>query len=197
VGFCEEGCWNSKHHKHSIFLTRWTNTDVKILYHTVTPSQLLCCLVASDPGTQFCYSYPSPWFGSWRAVGFHVQFAEAETCSYEVHRPFLYKMKTNTEILESEGDAGMWREKPSGLLALLGHRPPCSSAATKTTCAHNFEANSSVRAYRQQLTLQLDTLSFRPCMRICAHVTYQTLKRNKRQNKGEERRRRKDKKHTE
>jgi hypothetical protein len=126
--------------------------------------------------------------------GFHVQFAEAETCSYEVHRPFLYKMKTNTEILESEGDAGMWRGKPSGLLALLGHRPPCSPAATKTTCAHNFKANSSVRAFRQRLTLQLDTVNFGPCMRICAHVTYQTLKRNDRENEGEERRR-KDKKH--
>lgn len=90
-----------------------------------------------------------------REFGFHVQFAEPETCSYEVHRPFLYKMKTNMENLESEENGGMRRGKPSGLLALLGHRPPCSPAGTKTTCAHNFEANSSVVALYLQATVNV------------------------------------------
>jgi hypothetical protein len=89
--------------------------------------------------------------------GFHVQFAEPETCSYEVHRPFLYKMKTNMENLESEENGGMWREKPSGLLALLGHRPPCSPTGTKTACAHNFEANFSAVVLYFQATATMCT----------------------------------------
>lgn len=102
-----------------------------------------------DPGTPF-HDHDSV-LGE--EFGFHVQFAEPETCLYEVHRPFVYKMKTNMENLESEENGGMWREKPSGLLALVGHRPPCSPVGTKTTCAHNFEANSSVKALYFQATV--------------------------------------------
>jgi hypothetical protein len=172
------------------FLTGWTNTNFKNPYHLLRPSHIFWYLVVRQskeyhgPGAPFY-----PVLGE--EFGFHVQFAELETCSYEVHRPFLYKMKTNTENLESEENGGMWREKPSGLLALVGHRPPCSPAGTKTTCAHNFEANSSVIVFisRQQLILHLDNVHCRRFIWICTHVTHKNLKWNKRENEGHERRR--------
>lgn len=75
-------------------------------------------------------------------------------CTYEVHRPFIYSMKTNMEMLESEENGGMWREKPSGLLARVGHRPPCYPAATET-CANNLEANACIIIYWHRLRLYL------------------------------------------
>jgi hypothetical protein len=101
-------------------------------------------------------------------------------------------MKINMEILESEENGGMWREKPSGLLALVGHRPPCSPAATEKTCAHNFEENSSVIAVVDITLGQCALQAF--YMNINArHTSKLQTKKRKRENEGKGGRRRKEK----
>jgi hypothetical protein len=135
--FCEHGDEPSGSTTAAYFLTSWVTNDFKTLY-----------ILATDLVHSQCSDYRDLGISS----GLHAEifrFLEMSlgpTCNSPDRRrahmgfiaPSCTKWKQILRCSNQKRIAGMWRETPPGLLARVGHRPPCSPAATETTWVHFY-----------------------------------------------------------